>query len=79
MNCHCGNKIEEFRITELNSKICSKCAHKINTPIKRGIMIWNHKTAPELQVVSEEGYKDFAANTNRKGQKSVLRRHSPKG
>lgn len=76
--CYCGSLIESFRVEELNSSVCSACAKNIDTPKKMGIMVWDHKTAPTMQVVDAATHQDFTKQTNRKGQSSILRQHSPR-
>lgn len=46
----CSNPIELARI-ELNLDICYSCAEETVTKVK-GDMLYSHKTAPELQVMS---------------------------
>jgi hypothetical protein len=80
MYCACGNIIEEYRWQELKSNKCSKCAKIItgcNTK-RKGIMIWNHKTAPEIQIVDVNDYRQYKQDTYRRGSGSILRNKSPK-
>lgn len=69
MICHCGNTVETFREIELNSRICGMCANARKRDIskKRGNMIFDHKTAPYIQIVSAEAQKQFYKDTYRKG------------
>lgn len=54
--CKCGKEIEVPR-QELNLENCFNCAQ--NVPKKKGAMIWGHKTAPELQVLSVESHNNY--------------------
>lgn len=58
MNCNCGKPIESERL-EFNLKSCFKCASKQSQEKPRGIMLYGHKTAGEIQIVSEEAYRDY--------------------
>lgn len=55
----CDNQVEQERIDLLNSVICSSCAKKANTKPVRGIMVYGHKTAGTIQVVSQENFADY--------------------
>lgn len=77
MKCNCGRDIEEARVRLLNSDKCSVCASNINTGKVKGIMVWTHKTAPTIQIVDSETHSQYKKDTDRKGQKSILRTKSP--
>ena len=77
MICLCGNTVEPERVKLLEATNCSVCARKANVPRNKGIMVWDHKTAPTLQTVSESGYQQFKQDTARKGQRSILRAKAP--
>jgi hypothetical protein len=78
MKCRCGRDVEQGRIEVLNSDICSECAKRQCTGRKKGIMVWNHKTAPEIQIVSNDTLEQYKKDTYRKGNGSILRNKSPK-
>lgn len=62
MNCaNCGCSIESERIALIpNTRVCSACANQyIKLKPKKGIMIYGHKTAGEMQVVSVENFRDY--------------------
>jgi hypothetical protein len=62
MTCaNCSLFIEPERIKMLpNTKVCSTCAQQyIKLKPKKGIMIYGHKTAGEMQVVSVENFRDY--------------------
>lgn len=73
MKCRCGNEVEQVRIDLLGSDKCAACAKRVGTPKVKGIMIWEHKTAPSIQVVSPEACEMYKKDTYRKGQMSILR------
>jgi len=77
--CQCGNEIEEYRLYELGSNRCSACAKRLSAfeSKKRGIMVWNHKTAPELQIIDNLSYAQYKRDTYRRGNGSILRNISP--
>jgi len=60
MNCACGQTIEQDRLSVLpDTRLCSGCAVRLasrgmDKSKPKGIMVYIHKTAPTLQVVSEE-------------------------
>lgn len=59
-NCkYCKCEVEQVRIELLNSFICSKCAPNIKQATKKGIMVYGHKTAGTVQIVSEENFQDY--------------------
>lgn len=62
MNCaNCSSVIAQERLDILpNTRVCSSCAIQyIKLKPKKGIMIYGHKTAGEMQVVSVECFKDY--------------------
>jgi hypothetical protein len=62
MTCaNCSSFIEPERIEILpNTHVCSSCAKQyIKLKPKKGIMIYGHKTAGEMQVVSVENFRDY--------------------
>ena len=40
---------------------------------RKGAMIYSHKTAGEIQIMSEESYEHYQSHSKRKGQGSCLR------
>jgi hypothetical protein len=78
MKCRCGREVEAKRIEILGSDKCSECAKRQCNGRNKGIMVWNHKTAPEIQVVSKETHEQYKKDTYRKGNGSILRNKSPK-
>lgn len=63
MNCvNCLNVIETERLEILPStRVCSFCArHGVDQkPKLRGVMVFGHKTAGAIQVISEDAHKEW--------------------
>lgn len=62
MTCaNCYSTIEQDRLDILpNTKVCASCANQyIKLKPRKGIMIYGHKTAGEMQVVSIENFRDY--------------------
>jgi hypothetical protein len=75
----CFGEIHPIRL-EYGYHTCVKCATKgVGQSKYRGAMVYLHKTAGELVVMSEETFSDFKAKTRRVGQSSVLRHAAPAG
>ena len=55
----CKGEVEQARIEILNSFVCSQCAPNIKQVTKKGIMVYGHKTAGTVQIVSEENFQDY--------------------
>jgi hypothetical protein len=53
--CGCSRPVEPERVSLLNSRICAQCANltQRNKPLPRGVMIWEGKTAPTIQILSQ--------------------------
>lgn len=81
MNCgRCGNLIEPERLNILpNTLICSKCARLRNVKKVKGAMIWSHKTAPTIQIMSEDLFnEDWKKYNPTFGRGSGVHRMSPR-
>ena len=65
---NCSSQVENERLEILpDTKVCSNCANKYKrTERPKGIMVWGHKTAGEIQIVSHENFREY-------------RRHNPYG
>lgn len=71
--CGCGSIVEQERVELLNSCICSLCAKQTqkNWQKPKGVMVWGHKTAAEIQILSPEQfanhrkYNPYGRNTGR--------------
>ena len=71
--CGCGKPVEDERVSFLNSRICASCAQATqkNWEKPKGVMIWEGKTAPTIQVLSPEQfanhskYNPYGRNTGR--------------
>lgn len=68
----CPTEVEKER-EFLGLSICCSCAKRVNPPKVKGYMEWSHKTAPVLQLTTQEGFDNFKRDTDRKGQSSILR------
>lgn len=58
MYCNCGNQIEPARV-ELGLERCFLCA-SLDTERPVGRMIYSHKTAPEIQIMSKKTFIESA-------------------
>ena len=72
----CGNQVEEFRAVELGSKICGACAQARGTERHKGIMIFDHKTAPYVQIMDAESYKENKKYYYPNGARSAVKNFS---
>lgn len=71
--CGCGSTVEQERVELLNSRICSSCANQTqkNWQKPKGVMIWDGKTAPTIQILSanefnnHRKYNPYGRNTGR--------------
>ncbi len=58
-NCYCDIENERLAIIP-NTKVCASCAKQyIKLKPMKGIMIYGHKTAGEMQIVSQENFNDY--------------------
>ena len=73
MNCsQCGQPIEVERI-DLGFSRCKGCAFDRPEPKLKGAMVYGHKTAGALNVMSSEAWGYYKKISRRVGQKSALR------
>lgn len=73
MTCpSCGKRIEQARI-DLGLGSCLVCAQSRPVTRYRGAMIYGHKTAGAVCLMSPDEFSRYKKLTNRKGQSSVLR------
>lgn len=73
MNCsQCGQPIEVERI-DLGFSRCKGCAFDRPEPKLKGAMVYGHKTAGALNVMSPESFMDYRKISRRVGQRSALR------
>jgi len=58
--CGCGSTVEQERVELLNSRICSSCANQTqkNWQKPKGVMIWDGKTAPTIQILSANEFNN---------------------
>jgi hypothetical protein len=58
----CQNVIESERLAILpDTKVCSCCAQKgiAQKPKSRGVMVFGHKTAGAIQILSQESHQQW--------------------
>lgn len=53
----CPREVIQERV-DLGFDMCIECAQTNVKPIK-GYMSWEHKTAPKIQLVSSDGFKEY--------------------
>ena len=61
--CRCGSSIEPYRRDVLKSDKCAACAKRLaamgmGAKKVKGRMLWDCKTSPTIEVMSEETYND---------------------
>ena len=77
MKCICGCRGELERI-QLGLRVCKRCAHNGHgQSIRKGIMVYGHKTGAEIEILSEESWNDnkkyFIPNGARSAMKNFSR------
>lgn len=73
MNCQtCGQPVESERI-DLGFSRCRGCAFVRPEPKVKGAMVYGHKTAGALNVMSPESFGNYKRISRRVGQRSALR------
>tara|TARA_R100001224_G_C3904179_1_gene109584 strand:- start:183 stop:506 length:324 start_codon:yes stop_codon:yes gene_type:complete len=74
--CGCG-KVIPFERAELGYKICVSCAGRVGTPKVKGRMVFGHKTAGSIEIMSAESFeankKYFVPNGPRSSVKNFMR------
>ena len=68
----CNDPIETERLNLGLSK-CKGCAFDHPEPKLKGAMVYGHKTAGSLNVMSPESFMDYRKISRRVGQRSALR------
>ena len=71
----CGNEIEVQRI-ELGLNICKYCAG-LTVKKYKGSMVFDHKTAPTINIMDESAYKDWEKYNPKFGRGSGVHKMSP--
>jgi len=58
---NCDSLVEDERLQMLPlTRVCASCARQyVKLKPRKGIMIYGHKTAGEMQVVSVENFRDY--------------------
>jgi len=61
--CGCGSIVELERVSVLNSKTCLACAQVAQKTWQKpkGVMIYDHKTAPTIQILTPEQFNNHRA------------------
>lgn len=73
MNCSdCGQPIEVERI-DLGFTRCKGCAFDRPVPRVKGAMVYGHKTAGTVEVMSPDVWSYYKKISRRVGQRSALR------
>lgn len=70
----CLSSVEEDRVELLDSHVCAKCAAGgVDQPGDiRGFMVYDHKTAPDICIMTPGEFHYAKEMTNRVGQESIL-------
>jgi hypothetical protein len=55
--CGCGKPVELARL-ELGLKRCKECAFSNDVERPRGVMVYSHKCAPEIEIHSAESWRE---------------------
>lgn len=76
MNCGCGQPIEEARV-ELGMKICKSCAFSgADIPRPKGRMVYGHKTAGEIEILSAQSWQENKKYFIPNGARSAVKNFS---
>ena len=76
MICGCGNLIEKVRL-ELGLKVCKSCAFSgIAQSKPMGRMVYGHKTGAEIEILSEESWKENYKRFTPNGARSAVKNFS---
>lgn len=76
--CHCYNPIEAERLQIVpHTQICGGCARIFNVGKKKmGRMIYGHKTAGEIQIMSADIFKEHKKYWTPQGARSCVKNFS---
>ena len=76
MYCGCGNQVEEARI-EFGLKTCKSCAFTgPDIPRPKGRMVFGHKTAGEIEILSAQSWKENKRYFQPNGARSCVKNFS---
>lgn len=76
MFCGCGNTVEQAR-AELGLKICKACAFTgPDVPRPRGRMVYGHKTAGEIEILSAQSWSENKKYFQPNGARSCVKNFS---
>jgi hypothetical protein len=74
--CGCGNNIEPERVS-LSFINCSSCAHRgADTPRVKGRMVYGHKTAGEIEIMTAETFNSNKKYFTPNGARSAVKNFS---
>ena len=73
MNCAICNQPIEVERLNLGLSKCKGCAFDWPEPKLKGAMVYGHKTAGALNVMSPESFGNYKRISRRVGQRSALR------
>lgn len=75
MKCNCGNLIEEGRLA-IGMTTCKACAFRKDVPKYKGNMVYSHKTAPVIQIMSSDCFEEQKKYYNPHGARSAVKNFS---
>jgi len=76
MICGCGKSVEKER-AELGLKVCKACAFGgVGQKKIMARMVFSHKTAPEIEILSEEVFKENYHRFTPHGARSCVKNFS---
>lgn len=80
MQCRrCSLNIESERLQIITTDLCGGCARKVQPKRVKGAMVWLHKTAPSICVMSAEHYEsDWTKYCPKYGMGSGVHAMSPR-
>lgn len=73
--CGCGNSIPNER-ANIGYKNCTNCSQSSYKGKPKGILIWHHKTAPELQIMSNDSFQSQLKYYVPNGARSAVKNFS---
>ena len=76
IKCGCGSNIETERLS-LGLINCSSCAHRgADTPRVKGRMVYGHKTAGEIEIMTAETFNSNKKYFTPNGARSAVKNFS---
>lgn len=76
--CNCFEEVEKERLALVpHTQVCSACARLYNVgKKKKGHMVWGHKTAAEIQVLSHDCFESQKKYWTPQGARSAVKNFS---